>query len=229
MEKNRLLGLSSIAAALSLIVVGTMLPGCKGSGGDNADGGERGEPVLIHEAPQYDEATGTFSLVIKADSVGNAKLRYSLIDGDSVIMRSDDGTFSGIAPFDEGYDVKLEVEWPDTVIERRCHIMDFVVPAAPVEKISAEDFAKLINSKAESLRRSTDEHVAQGVIFRVVDSKMQPQMLPDAITLIENGLWQSVEVVKLQYNDNNLITEITVRPIGEKTDDIDMDDEDYDY
>lgn len=229
MEKKRLFGLSPIVATLPLIIVCTILSGCKDNGSDANVGGERGEPVLTHEGPQYDEATGTFSLVVRTDSVGGATLRYSLIDGDSVIMRSDDGSFSGIAPFDEGYDVKLEVEWPDTVIERRCHIMDFVVPAAPVEKISAEDFAKLINARAESLRRSTDEHVAQGVIFRVVDSKMQPQMLPDAITLIENGLWQSVEVVRLQYNDNNLITEITVRPIGEKTDDIDIDDEDYDY
>lgn len=221
--------LCSISISLSAIILFLLLSGCNSNNSTTSDRENRGEPVLTHEIPEYDEATGTFSLIVGADSVGGATLLYSLIDGDSIIMKSADGIFSGIAPFDEGYDVKLEVKWADTVIVRRCHVMDFIVPALPVDKISTEEFAQLINSKAESLRRSTDEHLAQGVIFRVVDSKMQPQMLPDAITLIENGLWQSIEVVKLQYNDKNLITEITVRPIGERIDDIDMDDEDYDY
>lgn len=220
-------GIKSILVSLSSGIL--LLTGCVGNGSVTADKENIGEPTLIHEAPEYDEATGTFSLVLRADSVGSADLLYTLIDGDSIIMKSDNGIFSGIPPLEEGYDVRLEVKWNDTVIERLCHIMDFVVPSAPVEKISPEDFARLINSKAESLRRSTDEHIAQGVIFRVVDSQMQPQMLPDAITLIENGLWKGVEVVNLQYNEKNLITEITVRPIGEQTDDIDMDDVDYDF
>lgn len=227
---KKLLGLRLLTISLvALCAVCSLLSACKGKGGEDAEAGKRGEPVLTHEIPVYDETTGTFSLVLKADSVEGASLLYYLIDGDSVIMKNDNGKFSGIQPLDDGYDVKLEVCWEDTVIERRFHILDFVVPAAPVEKIAPEELAKLINSKDKSKRESIDKYLSQGVIFNVTDSKMQPQMLSDAITLIDTGLWKSVEVVKLQYNDKNLITEITVRPIGEQAAEIDTEDEDYDY
>jgi len=190
---------------------------------------KRGEPVLTHEVPQFDKASGTFSLTVKADSVEGADLVFSLMVGDSVLAKNSEGKFEGIAPFEEGYDVKLEAQWPDTVIERICHVMDFIVPAAPVEKLSPEELAKLVNAKDESLSLGTNEHLVQGVTFHVIDSKMQPQMLPDVIVLIETGVWKGVEVVKLEYNEKNLITDITVRPVGEKADVIDEEDEDYDY
>lgn len=214
---------------IALFVFINLASSCKGKESGDVDSGERGDPVLTHENPVYDESTGTFSLVLNADSVGGASLIYYIIDGDSVIMKNDNGKFSGIQPLEDGYDVMLEVNWEDTVILRRFHILDFVVPVAPIEKISAEDLARLINSKDKSKRESIESYLSQGVGFIVVDSKMQPQMLSDAVTLIDTGLWKAVEVVKLQYNDKNLITEITLRPIGEQVAEIDTEDEDYDY
>ncbi len=216
-----------ISISLSLILAFALFTNCSGNTGSVDE--NRCEPVLTCEDPVFDETTQTFSLTVKADSVEGATLVFSLVRGDSVLIRNEGGKFDGIAPFDEGYDVKLEAQWPDTTIERICHIMDFMVPTAPVEKISPEDFAKLINDKDESLQLGTNEHIAQGVSFHVVDSKMQPQMLPDVIVLIENGVWQAVEVVNLEYNKYNLITDVTVRPVGEQADIIDEEDEDYDY
>lgn len=216
-----------ISIFLSLILICALLTNCSGKAESRDE--KRGEPVLTCEDPVFDEATRTFSLIVRADSVDGATLVFSLVRGDSVLIKNEEGKFDGIAPFDEGYDVKLEAQWPDTIIERICHIMDFMVPTAPVEKISPEDLAKLINAKDESLQLGTNEHIAQGVTFHVVDSKMQPQMLPDAILLIENGVWKAVEVVNLEYNKYNLITDVTVRPVGEQADFIDEEDEDYDY
>lgn len=219
-----------ISLLLSLTLFGLFLTNCSGKGGKGGTGDEkRGEPVLTHEVPLYDEASGTFSLTVGADSVEGADLVFYLMMGDSVLVKNTDGKFKGIAPFEEGYNVKLEVQWPDTVIVRECQIMDFIVPSAPVEKLSPEEFAKLVNAKDESLRLGTNEHVTQGVAFHVVGSKMQPQMISDAIMLIETGVWKAVEVVKLEYNEKNLITDVTVRPVGEKADVIDEEDEDYDY
>lgn len=211
---------------LSSALIGAVFTNC-GSHSDKTDG--KGDPVLTHETPVYDETTGTFSLTVKADSVNGATLLYSLMLGDSILSENAEGQFTGIFPFEEGYDVKLQAQWPDTTIERYCHVMDFVVPMAPVEKISLEDLAKLINNKDESLSTGTNGHIAQGVTFKAIDSKMQPQMLPDAIALIQTGVWKGVEIVKLEYNDKNLVTDITLRPVGEEADVIDEDDEDLDY
>lgn len=213
---------------LSLLSI-LLLSGCKGKVGGTDDAARRSEPVLTHDTPVYDETTGTFSLDLKADSVSGADLVYSLIDGDSVVMKNDNGRFSGIAPLEDGYDVKLEVRWNDTVIERRFHILDFVVPRMPVDKISPGELERLINSTDKSERESLRQYLAQSVVFNVHGGKLQPKILSDAITLIAAGQWQAVEVEQLQYNDQNLITEITVRPVGEQSDDIDTDDEDYDY
>lgn len=216
-----------IPVLMSLSLFAALLTNCGGKSSDET--AENRNPVLSHGTPLYDEGTGTFSLEVSADSVEGASLMYSLILGDSVMARNEEGRFSGINPFEEGYDIKLEAQWPDTLIERMCHVMDFVVPTAPVEKISTSDLAALINAKDESLRTGSNEHIAQGVTLNVTGSRMQPQMLPDVLVLIENGVWKSVEVIKLDYNDKNLVTDITLRPVGEKADVIDDEDEDYDY
>lgn len=215
-----------IAITAASLTLAALLTNCSGSGEGAA---KRGEPVLTAAEPVFDEASGQFSLSAEADSVEGAELRFLLLLGDSIVAENTDGQFAAIAPFEEGYDLKLQAMWPDTVIERICHIMDFVLPVAPVEKISAEELAALISAKDASLRLGTNEHVAQDVDLRIVDSQMQAKMLPDVIVLIENGVWKGVEVVNLEYNDKNLVTAVALRPLGEQADVIDEDDIDYDY
>ena len=188
---------------------------------------QRGDPVLHSGTPVFDEATKTFSLTVSADSTDGAKTDYALLEGDSVIMQNDNGQFTGIAPFDEGYHVRLQAQWDDTTIVKIVHVQDFVAPKEPVEKITKDELQRLINAKDESLKRGQNSHLSQGVKLSVVNSQMHPQMLPDVITLIENKIWQSVEIVKMSYDDNNLVNAITVKPVGEQVD-ID-DDEDLDY
>jgi hypothetical protein len=215
--------------AAVMLVSACLLQGCKEKTAESEPEKQRGEPVLSHEAPVYDEATQTFSLTVRADSTGGATVSFALLDGDSIIMKSEDGTFRGIAPFEEGYNVSVEVQWEDTTIVRTLHVMDFVVPREPVEQIAKEELEKLINSCDKSLRRGQNDHLAQGVKLVVNDSKAAPpQMLPDVITLIENGVWKKVEVVSLEYDDNNLVTTITLKPIGEVVN-VDEEDEDFDY
>lgn len=201
---------------------------CREKTGDNGPVVQRGNPVLRCDTPIYDESTQTFSLTIHADSIGGASVSYELLDGDSVIVSTEDGQFTGILPFEEGYNVRMLAQWEDTTIERVIHVMDFVIPREPVEKLSAKELEQLINNCDKSLRRSKNEHLSQGVKLVVNGSKIvPPQMIPDVITLIENNIWQRVEVTTVEYDDNNLIRLVKLKPIGEE---VDMDDdEDVDY
>ena len=205
-----------------------LIQSCREKTGDNGPVVQRGNPVLRCDTPIYDESTQTFSLTIHADSIGGASVSYELLDGDSVIVSTEDGQFTGILPFEEGYNVRMLAQWEDTTIERVIHVMDFVIPREPVEKMSAKELEQLINNCDKSLRRSKNEHLSQGVKLVVNGSKIvPPQMIPDVITLIENKVWQRVEVTTVEYDDNNLIRLVKLKPIGEE---VEMDDdEDVDY
>ena len=220
------LRLLTIAATTLLKAV--LFSGCREKASRSEQVMQRGEPVLSNDIPVYDKTTQTFSLTVHADSIGDATVSYALLDGDSVIMKSEDGQFSGITPFEEGYNVRLSAQWEDTTIERTIHVMDFIVPRDPVEKMTEDELELLINACDKSLRRSKNDHLAQGVKLVVKGTKLSPPLiLPDVITYIENGVWQKVDVIKVEYDDNNLINSITLKPIGEV---VDVDeDEDMEY
>lgn len=189
----------------------------------------RGEPVLSHAAPLFDEVTQTYSLLVSADSVSGADLTFTLCEGSNVLMENHDGRFSGIAPFEEGYSVKMNARWRDTTIVRTIHVMNFITPRDSVDKLSADELEQLINSCDRSIRRGTNIHLAQGVKAKIVDSKMaQLQTLPNVVLFIENEVWQAVEIIDVEYDMSNLVTSVTLKVLGEQVT-IDEDDKDYDY
>ena len=186
-------------------------------------------PVLNYETPVYDATTNTFSLEITADSVDGAEISYSLTADGILIEKNRKGRFDRIPPFDEGYDVIMEAQWKDTTIFRSVRILGFVAPQEQIDKMTVEELEALINKGDACLRRGTHPQLVQGVKLAVVESKMSsPQMLSDVVTFIENGVWKAVEVVNLDYNKDNQIVKITLKPVGENVA-IDDDDEDLDY
>ena len=188
---------------------------------------QRGEPVLICEEPVYDEDSQTFSLTLVSDSTGGAKVTYQLVDGDIILMQGTDGFFSGIAPLDDGYDVVMTVEWEDTTIVRTSHVQGFIAPRPPVEKMTEKELEQLINAKDASLKRGTNEHLALSPKLKVTDSKQdpKPKMLREVIRLIEYEDWASVVVTSVEYDEKNLITSITLHPVGEKIPSVDEEEE----
>ena len=63
----------------------------------------------------------------------------------------------------------------------------------------------------------------------VVDNKQSPpKVLSEVISFIKNETWSSVKVVQVEYDDNNRVAKITIKPIGEKTIEVD-DEEDLDF
>ena len=65
-------------------------------------------------------------------------LLWFILDGDSLLMQNEEGVFTGFAPLEDGYNVQLRVEWNDTTITTPMqHILGFVIPREPVEKMLA--------------------------------------------------------------------------------------------
>lgn len=188
----------------------------------------RGEPILSVDTLIYETDTESFTLVMKADSTADAKLTYQLLmDGDNELQKNETGEFHNVEPFENGYDVKLTVEWSDTTIYRQMHVVGFVAPAKPVEKLTSEELQQLILSKESSLTRGTNEHISQSFTLKVIDSQDPPTMMRDVIHRLENGEWKSIQVVNVEYDDNNLVTAITLKPVGEQV--VVIEEDDYDY
>ena len=174
-----------------------------------------GTPDLRYELVE-DLENHTFSLTLSADSVGDASVTFYLIDcGDTIMRESGQSViFNGIAPLDDGYDVVMRVERPDTIISR--HVTGFILTPEPVEKMTAEELQELINAKDKSIKRGTNDRLAQSVPLTLNDALRTPKKLSEVIDCIEFGEWKSVIVTDVDYDDNNLITSVTLKPVGEK-------------
>ena len=177
------------------------------------------EPVLTSSVPVYDDSTNTFSITVVADSIDGAILNFYLTEGGKIVQESQDGNFSGIDPFEDGYDVILKAQWKDTLLERIIHVVDFIVPDEPLDKMTADELEQLINNRDRDSRQTIYNHLTQGVKLIVKESNNQsPQILSDVFTLLVNDVWQAVEVVGVEYNNFNLISCITLKPVGETID-----------
>lgn len=175
----------------------------------------RGTPMLCPDdpKPEYVEDAQTFNLELTSDSCEGAKVTFYLLDGDSVLMKNETGLFTGIVPLDEGYNVYLTAEWKDTtIITPTKRVFGFIVPREPVEPMAKVELQRLINAKDKSIKLSENEHLAQAVAVKTLESQYPVTTLFEAVERLEQGMWASVEVKDVAYDDNHLITEITLKP-----------------
>ena len=174
----------------------------------------------------FDEESKTFSLTLRTDSTAGAEVTYFLIDCDSILMQSTDGKFRGIQPLDEGYNVQAKVVWEDTtIVTPLTHILGFVIPREPVEKLPIKEVQQLINKKDKGLVRGESKYFTQNYDVKVTDSKMPPTSMQEIYTFLKNDVWKSVIVTDVTYDDQNLITSVTLKPVGEQNIEADEDDE----
>ena len=189
---------------------------CRQTAASSQEDAKRGTPILVKDTVEYDKENGTFRLKVHADSIAGAKVTFLLIDGDMVLMESNDGRFSGIEPFEEGYNVQARVEWEDTaIVTPMMHLTGFVY-REPVEKMPMEELQKLINQRDKSISVGTNNHFMQGFTLQVSGSQYKVESISDVFMLLKSGIWKSVTVTDVTYDDNNLITAIVLKPIGEQ-------------
>lgn len=175
------------------------------------EGNDRGNPLIVVDTLIYDTESQTFSLQLHTDSIADAEVKYFLFDGDSLLQESTDGRFNGILPLEEGYNVQAQVVWSDTtIVTPVTHLVNFIVPREPVEKISQKDLQTLINAQDRSLRFGDNEHLIQEVDVKMSDG--QDISFQDVFLYLDNKVWLSVQVTDITYDENNLVTTIVLKP-----------------
>ncbi len=201
---------------IMLTVATSLHYSCRQSSEPNPDeSAKRGEPVIVTDTLVFDEGSKTFSLTLHADSTAGAVVTFYLLDGDSLIMQSSDGVFNDIKPLEEGYKARIKVEWSDTtIITPAVSVCGFVIPREPVEKLSKEELQRIINAAEKDV---LDEHLAQNVRLTVYDCAEKPSLLHEVFVYLENKVWESVSVDGVTYDDNNLITSLTLKAIVSDT------------
>ena len=211
--------IKALLLLIGIVVSSSLFSSCKQSAsGSETEAGERGEPLLIADRPNYDKQSKTFSLTIHADSTAGADVTFYLLDGDSILMESSDGFFEGIAPLEEGYNAKAKIVWSDTIIITSVlHVFGFSIPRESVEKLSKESLKKLFDAKDKA---SIENYLAQGFKLKVEKSKMKPEMINEVLQYLEIHIWKSVEITAIEYDDYNYITTLTLKPIGEKVESV---------
>lgn len=191
------------------------------------EGNDCGNPLIVVDTLTYDAESQTFSLQLHTDSIADAEVKYFLFDGDSLLQESTDGRFNGILPLEEGYNVQAQVVWSDTtIVTPIIHLVNFIVPREPVEKISQKDLQILINAQDHSLRFGDNEHLIQGVDVKMNDG--QDVSFQDVFLNLDNKVWLSVQVTDIKYDENNLVTAIVLKPIVALVPN-DEDDDDFDW
>lgn len=218
---------------MMIMVVGALftMQGCKDQAKKNSESVQRGNPELRCDKPVEDKVNHTFTLALSADSTADASVVFYLIDcGDTLMMESGQSvTFSGIAPLDDGYDVAMRVEWPDTVVMKNRHVTGFILTPEPVDSLSAKELQELINAQDKSIKCGSNEHLSQSVKIIVNDALRTPKKLSEVIDCISFKEWKSVIVTDVGYDENNLIISVTLKPVGEKPLPESDDDEDGDF
>ena len=58
-----------------------------------------------------------------------------------------------------------------------------------------------------------EAHMAQQVKLTVLNSKIKPSLIHDVLLQIKNKVWDSVTVTEVEYDDNNYIVAITLKPV----------------
>ena len=58
-----------------------------------------------------------------------------------------------------------------------------------------------------------EAHMALQVKLTVLNSKIRPSLIHDVLLQIKNKVWDSVTVTEVEYDDNNYIVAITLKPV----------------
>ena len=67
--------------------------------------------------------------------------------------------------------------------------------------------------------------MAQQLKLTVLKSKVKPTIIHDVLLQLDNKVWDSVKVAEVEYDDDNYIVAITLKPV-EHVEPVSEDDED---
>ena len=179
-------------------------------------------PVVLGQMqPVYNAKTKTYSLPVKVESAPEGAVLslelYAYPDTTTLVLSSSTlpDTILNLAPAESGiYRVVVNAKVGDRSAKSGVRDVEgFVKVAAQVQKMSAGELQKQLNSK--SRRISSDPRISRSALIHcsgLQGDDPAPQVLSDVITKLTMEIWSSVTVTSVSYNDNGIITAISLVP-----------------
>lgn len=173
-------------------------------------------PKLGDIRPIFDKDSEKYSFeVVWQSAPKNSNVIYvltELFSDDVVIQTSEDGRFTEIQPSkdkDAGYGYRLYVKdrTSSTEICESREIFGFI-PQKKVDKISSEQLKEMILSGTD-FTSGGDEHISPNMVVISPDDPYV-QTLTQAQQAIRDGLYTSINVSNIEYDDMNKISKVTI-------------------
>ena len=201
--------------------------GMTGTESSSADGSASGREVrdsvkvvippsvtLKVNEPNYKNGSYSFEASCM-DLPAGMKVKYVLMEefGDKVIKESANGKFVGVAPSAETGNYKLvlvNVESGETLDEKV--LSGFVKVKVLKAKMPKSELQKLINGQDQSLMDIHPSIVHRPALkFTNLDAGEKcPKIFADIFQKFNMAQWESVDVISVGYNENNMINSVTM-------------------
>lgn len=174
-------------------------------------------PKIEYSPLNYDGKAYSFSTI-----VGNAPQQHYRIvltvhrDSKKIIARSEDGKFKGIPPSEaEGgqYDLVI-LDDRDSMLCEPTPVSGFIKRENITQKMSKEQLQELINNGDESLMGDGENNYlapSLSLICKGLPSDAQkPESLYDVVERLQNGLWSSVTILRVDYDKDDRISTVEI-------------------
>lgn len=182
---------------------------------------DRTPQITDISSPEFNNSTGTYSIVVHASVPSRDPLNYLIKDKQSVLYENSNGVFSGITPSSDGGRYFVEVvnaAYPEISSGlRTASGFDVKIEAVPkTTKVSAGELSGKFNTGSYSSSFSgawEREHLAQRCRFvfsGIKDDEPRPGDIGAICSRIQMGTWSSVEVTNVSYDTENRITSISM-------------------
>lgn len=161
---------------------------------------------------------GAYSFVAKCLNVlDGEKLKWTLKNSfgeKSVVATSEDGNFKGVPASEDGTYIlcaESETGSGETVVSG----FEKVLGIPKGQEMKASELEQKINQQDKSLLAANPKVISNPILkfVNLAEDDIRPDNIQKIFNKIKLGTWERINVVNVQYNENNCICAITISPV----------------
>lgn len=175
--------------------------------------------LLTIEDPVCDYNTLTYNLNVQINNLPEKATAMHYIfgkQGNDTIAKSVDGKFKGIPPTSDG-EYKLSVQWKDSIGIIGQGLDTLIIGFKPFEKpkmkkMEVSELTRRINmcDRKLAIRNSKISSALKLNFSNLKPDEKSPETMDEIFNKIKFGMWSSISVSSVDYNEDNQIISITI-------------------
>ena len=183
---------------------------------------EKKEMVMLDieiKKPKCDYNTLTYDLTVKVKNLPQKAVANFIIYDEltkATVVKCNNGQFKKI-PSTESGKYRLSIHWKDSLGYEGLGIDTLITGFKPfekpkVKKLEAQELQTLINNCDRQLS-TKNKRISPNIVFRFTNiqaNEKHPETIDEIYNKIKFGMWSSVSVSSVEYNDENQVVKITL-------------------